>query len=83
MKTTRILLFLPLLLCGCNQTVTTSPSPAPGNATFVPYPAAGGSGGRYAFVTVVTNSGHRFAVVLGEGHVGICEVTDASLVEAK
>jgi hypothetical protein len=78
--------FLLLFLCGCSpedsvqlrQTLTDTNSPG---FTQIDYTEARGFGYQVT-VTTITNAGHRFAVAQSAGHVSICEVTDASLVEA-
>lgn len=77
--------FLLLFLCGCSpedsvqlrQTLTDTNSPG---FTQIDYKDKRGYGYGVT-VTTVTNSGHRFALAHSSGHVSICEVTDASLVE--
>lgn len=71
--------FLALALCGCRPSYQLPvPAQLPREYTHV-----NGITYRDVFLTVITNNGHRFAVAIKDEAVSICEVTDASSIDAK
>lgn len=78
-----LLLFVPLLLCGCDKRTPTYPGTSTNPSNWTNGVEAELVSNDNIALQIVHVGGHRLAVFYSGEHVSICEVTDASLIKGE